>query len=76
MSRARRHIWEQWLWDGYGGDALVRMDNVPGWSIEVIRTTIQYDPTDEDHLMFTFDGDVDDPAAWIVLPEMEDNGWH
>ena len=26
--------------------------------------------------MFTFDGDVDDPAAWIVLPEMEDNGWH
>ena len=26
--------------------------------------------------MFTFDGDVDDPAIWAPLPEMEDNGWH
>ncbi len=26
--------------------------------------------------MFTFDGDVDQPAAWAVLPEMEDTGWH
>ena len=23
-----------------------------------------------------FDGDVDDPAAWEGLPEMEDTGWH
>ena len=34
------------------------------------------DPTADDHLMFTFDGDVDDPAVWVPLPEMEDNGWH
>lgn len=26
--------------------------------------------------MFTFDGDVDDPAAWAALPELEDTGWH
>jgi hypothetical protein len=26
--------------------------------------------------MFTFDGDVDDPAFWAELPEMEDTGWH
>ena len=34
------------------------------------------DPTPDDHLMFTFDGDVDDPATWVALPEMEDTGWH
>jgi hypothetical protein len=34
------------------------------------------DPTGEDHVMFTFDGDVDAPAAWAALPEMEDTGWH
>jgi hypothetical protein len=26
--------------------------------------------------MFTFDGDVDDPAAWAALPPMKDTGWH
>ena len=63
---------------GYGGDApCTDGPALPGWSIEVdTYHNPGYDPTDEDHLMFTFDGDVDDPAAWIVLPEMEDNGWH
>lgn len=63
---------------GYGGDApCTDGPALPGWSIEVdTYHNPGYDPTDEDHLMFTFDGDVDDPAAWVVLPEMEDTGWH
>jgi len=50
---------------------------LPGWSIEVdTYYNGGQDPTPEDHVMFTFDGDVDQPAAWAVLPEMEDTGWH
>ena len=63
---------------GYGGDApCTDGPALAGWSIEVdTYHNPTYDPTAEDHLMFTFDGDADDPAAWAVLPEMEDTGWH
>ena len=50
---------------------------LPGWSIEVDTYYNEgYDPTDADHVAFTFDGDADGPAAWAALPEIEDTGWH
>lgn len=63
---------------GYGGDAsCTEGPALPGWSIEVDTWyNAGQDPTEADHVMFTFDGDVDDPAVWAELPEMEDNGWH
>lgn len=63
---------------GYGGDASCTAGPaLPGWSIEVDTYYNEgQDPTSEDHVMLTFDGDVDDPAAWAALPEMEDAGWH
>lgn len=63
---------------GYGGDAgCTAGPALPGWSIEVdTHYNEGQDPTPDDHLMFTFDGDVDDPAVWAALPEMEDTGWH
>ena len=63
---------------GYGGDASCTAGPaLPGWSIEVDTYFNEgQDPTPADHIMFTFDGDVDDPAAWAELPEMEDSGWH
>lgn len=63
---------------GYGGDApCTAGPALPGWSIEVDTYYNEgQDPTADDHLMFTFDGDVDDPAIWASLPEMEDTGWH
>lgn len=63
---------------GYGGDAACTAGPaLPGWSIEVdTHFNDGQDPTTADHLMFTFDGDVDDPAVWAELPEMEDTGWH
>lgn len=63
---------------GYGGDApCTAGPALPGWSIEVdTYFNDGQDPTPLDHLMFTFDGDVDDPAIWAELPEMEDTGWH
>ncbi len=63
---------------GYGGDASCTVGPaLPGWSIEVdTYYNDGQDPTADDHVMFTFDGDVDDPAIWAPLPEMEDTGWH
>jgi hypothetical protein len=63
---------------GYGGDASCTAGPaLPGWSIEVDTYHNEgQDPTAADHVMFTFDGDVDDPAVWAELPEMEDTGWH
>ena len=63
---------------GYGGDAFCTDGPaLPGWSIEVDTYYNEgHDPTSEDHLMLTFDGDVDDPEIWVPLPEMEDTGWH
>ena len=63
---------------GYGGDApCTAGPALPGWSLEVDTWyNAGQDPTEADHLMFTFDGDVDAPQIWVELPEMEDNGWH
>lgn len=63
---------------GYGGSAdCTPGPALPGWSIEVdTYYNGGYDPTPEDHIAFTFDGDVDGPAVWAALPEMEDTGWH
>jgi hypothetical protein len=63
---------------GYGGDAVCTAGPaLPGWSLEVdTYFNDGQDPTSQDHLAFTFDGDVDDPAVWVALPEIEDNGWH
>ena len=51
---------------------------LPGWSVEVdtFDNGAEVEPTANDHLAFTFDGDVDDYVAWAELPEMEDTGWH
>lgn len=63
---------------GYGGDAsCTNGPALPGWSIEVdTYFNGGQDPTELDHVMLTFDGDVDNPAVWAALPEMEDTGWH
>ena len=63
---------------GYGGNAgCTAGPALPGWSIEVDTYYNEgYDPTPDDHVAFTFDGDVDNPAVWAALPEMEDTGWH
>jgi hypothetical protein len=63
---------------GYGGDApCTAGPALPGWSLEVdTYYNGGQDPTAQDHLMFTFDGDVDDPAVWVEIPEVEDTGWH
>lgn len=51
---------------------------LPGWSVEVDTWyNAEYnDPTDLDHVSFHIDGDVSNPLAWAVLPEMEDGAWH
>ena len=64
---------------GYGGnaqDGCTAGPALPGWTIEVDTYFNTNDPTQDDHIHFTFDGDVDDPAIWAALPEMEDTGWH
>lgn len=63
---------------GYGGSANCTLGPaLPGWSIEVdTYYNGGYDPTADDHVAFTFDGDADGPAVWATLPEMEDTGWH
>lgn len=63
---------------GYGGNAdCTTGPALPGWSVEVdTYYNGGYDPTDADHVAFTFDGDADGPAAWAALPEVEGTGWH
>lgn len=63
---------------GYGGSAdCTAGPALPGWSLEIdTYYNGGVDPTAEDHLAFTFDGDVDAYQAWAALPEMEDTGWH
>ncbi len=63
---------------GYGGNAACTAGPaLPGWSIEIdTYYNSGYDPTDLDHVAFTFDGDADGPAAWAALPEIEGTGWH
>ena len=64
---------------GYGGGASCTVGPaLPGWSIEIdtYDNGSGVEPTPNDHLAFTFDGDVDAYVAWAELPEMEDTGWH
>lgn len=63
---------------GYGGSASCTAGPaLPGWSLEIDNYyNGDADPTGEDHLAFTFDGDVDGFVAWAALPEMENTGWH
>jgi hypothetical protein len=63
---------------GYGGgDPCTAGPALPGWSIEIDTWWNEgVDPTEADHVAFTFDGQVATPAIWKPLPEMEDNGWH
>lgn len=63
---------------GYGGSAdCTAGPALPGWSLEIdTYHNGGVDPTADDHLAFTFDGDVDAYQAWATLPEMEDTGWH
>ena len=49
---------------------------LPGWSIEVDNYYNGHDPTEEDHLTFSFDGDIYSPELWVALPDMEDGNWH
>lgn len=52
-------------------------DGLPGWTVEVdAYYNSEVDPTDADHVCFTFDGNLTGPAACAALPEMEDTGWH
>jgi hypothetical protein len=63
---------------GYGGDAACTLGPaLPGWSIEVdTYYNPEADRDENDHVAFTFDGDVDGYRAYAELPEMEDTGWH
>ena len=63
---------------GYGGDAgCTGGPALPGWSIEVdTHYNSGQDPTESDHMAFMFDGDVDGPVHWEVLPQIENTGWH
>ena len=45
---------------------------LPGWSIEIDNYYNGHDPTPEDHLTFSFDGNIYSPEAWVVLPDLED----
>ena len=49
---------------------------LPGWSVEVDTYQNGHDPTADDHVAMSIDGDVANPQAWATLPEMEDTGWH
>jgi hypothetical protein len=61
---------------GYGSDGV--NPGLPGWSIEVDTYDNGYpqDPTPDDHVMFTFDGNQAGGYTWAPLPEMEDGAWH
>jgi len=63
---------------GYGGgNGCTDGPALPGWTIEVdTYYNSEVDPTEEDHVAFSFDGQVADYAAWAALPELEDTGWH
>ena len=48
---------------------------LPGWSIKVDNYCNGPDPTCDDHVAFSFDGDSTNYVAWAPLPETEGNGW-
>jgi len=63
---------------GYGGDsACTDGPALPGWTVEIDTYYNEgHDPTEEDHIAFVLDGQVDNPEAWVAAPELEDTGWH
>ncbi len=65
---------------GFIGDSggSIGYSGLPGWSVEVdtYDNGRSQDPTGDDHVMFTFDGNVSGVTAWAALPEMEDGAWH
>jgi len=66
---------------GYGGDTtcdgLPVDPALPGWSLELDTwANVDIDPTNADHVAFTFDGQVASPEVWTDLPELEETGWH
>lgn len=64
---------------GYGNGAGCEpiLASLPGWVIEVdTYYNEDWDPTQEDHIAFMFDGHQDQIEVWAPLPEMEDTGWH
>jgi hypothetical protein len=65
--------------NGYGGDASCTAGPaLPGWTLEIdtYDNGTSIEPTPNDHIAFTFDGDVDGYSAWAEVPELEDTGWH
>jgi hypothetical protein len=62
---------------GYGSGCEPLELALPGWTIEVDTFyNAAWDPTQDDHVAFMFDGDPGAVEAWSALPEMEDTGWH
>ena len=64
---------------GYGGDTdCTDGPALPGWSIELDSWYNQElpDPTSSDHVAFTFDGQIKEPALWSAVSELEETGWH
>jgi len=63
---------------GYGSNAdCTAGPALPGWTVEVdTYYNGGQDPTEDDHVALSFDGNVGAPAAWAPLPEQEDTGWH
>lgn len=65
---------------GYGGASGCpnAAPGLPGWTLEVDGwyNSGHGDPTEADHLAFSFDGDFESPEVWAALPEMENTGWH
>jgi hypothetical protein len=62
---------------GYGAGCEPLQLALPGWTIEVDTFyNASWDPTQDDHVAFMFDGNPAAVEAWSALPEMEDTGWH
>lgn len=64
---------------GYGGDIdCTDGPALPGWSIELDTwyNGELPDPTTDDHIAFSFDGQVAHPEFWAAVPDLEESGWH
>ncbi len=49
---------------------------IPGWSVELDTFANDHDPTDQAHVAFTFDGQMDAPVAWAPIPDIGGLAWH
>lgn len=54
----------------------IGMGGLPGWSVEVDTYYNAADPTPDDHIALTYDGQAGSTVVWAPLPEMEDGLWH